>query len=602
MSDDFAQLGMSAGLYPDGLGEGYVPFDLYAFFRDDPAQLAAHVEVGIVPWWTEPGLHGTVLRPLSSALLSLDHRLTPVTTPGATRIWHLHSLIWLAALIVAAGLALRRLLSPALALLAVALLACEAGLATPVGWLANRCVLIAGCFSFLAIWAHLGWRALEPGDRRRRGWIAAEIGCVIAALAAGEYGLAALAYVLGWELLAADGGWRARARALAPALVPTLAWLLVHRALGYGTSGSAIYVDPLSAPLSWAALALERLPRLAAAAIWSIPADPGDMLRRFGTRWLPGGGGPVAELDVPAFERAHLIACVALVPLAALALSLARRELDAGERRALAALSLGAVLGLVPVTVAPAHARLLVAAQLGACALVAATAVGAVRALRRRPDQAGARAWLRRLAPAPLALVLIYANGPADLRWGQTYLAGLTNMNRSIAAAFTEGDLLTGARADELASREVIVVNALSQTIGLHGQYFLHGQGLPAPRSWRSLAMAELPLIATRPRADALELSTVEGAWLQSQSEWFFRRPDHPLPAGTGFALPGMTVEILDDLDGDPTRVRFGFPAQLDDPRYLWLISTSKGLMRWTPPALGARAAIPRPALPLVGP
>src|SRR5690606_40704324 len=49
----------------------------------------------------------------------------------------------------------------------------------------------------------------------------------------------------------------------------------------------------------------------------------------------------------------------------------ARRGLEAEERESLRALILGALLGLLPIAVAPAHSRLLLIAQLGACTLIA---------------------------------------------------------------------------------------------------------------------------------------------------------------------------------------------------------------------------------------
>ncbi|PRQ06439.1 hypothetical protein [Enhygromyxa salina] len=593
MSDDFAQHGMLVGLYP---GQGYVPFDLYAFFRDDPQLLAAHVEAGTVPWWTEPGLHGTVLRPLSSALLSLDHALVPFDRPNAAWAWHLHSLAWLVALVVAAGLALGRILPAWIAVLALVLLGCEAGVATPVAWLANRCVLVSATFGCLAVWVHVGWRTLERSPLRRRGSIAAEVALVCLSLAAGEYGLACVAYLLAYELLGAPAASvRARALACLPALAPTLVWLISHRALGYGSSGSAVYVDPFTAPIAWLELATTRVPRLLTAAFWSLPADTGDLVRRFGTSWFVWDllGDPGATANHAGYERAHLIVCGVLLVLAALVVWLLRHHLHDDERRALRWLTAGAVLGLVPLSVAPAHSRLLIPAQLGACALVAAMGVATIRALT------GARPYrVASICCVPLTAALVYGHTVSELQWSRVYLAGLTNMNRTIEAAFDRGDV----PAAEFGGRDVIVLNAISQTVALHGHYLLNARGQPTPRSWRSLAMAEFPIIARRTGKRSLELSAVQGGWLRSGAELFFRRDGRTLPAGTAFEIPGLSVQINADVEGYPTRVTFGFPASLDDPRYLFLISTPQGLRRWQVPKRGDRAVVPIPALPLVYP
>ena len=73
------------------------------------------------------------------------------------------------------------------------------------------------------------------------------------------------------------------------------------------------------------------------------------------------------------------------------------------------------------------------------------------------------------------------------------------------------------------------------------------------------------------------------------------------MPAGSRFELPGLVVEVhADDGAGHPTRIHFTFPASLDDPRYLWVVSTDEGVRRWPVPAVGDLAPVPRPQLPAV--
>jgi hypothetical protein len=239
--------------------------------------MVAHVEQGTAPWWSVPELHGTVLRPVASVLLWLDH----VLAPGHPRLWHLHSLLWFGAAIVAFGLVARRMLPSSIALLAVVLFGCEAGVVSPLSWLANRCVLICFTFGLLAIWTHLEWRAPQsatPKWMRERGPVIEGV-LMALCIGAGEYGLAILAYLLAWELFVGTGmgkGFTARliatARSLVPALVPILAYLLAHKLLGYGTFGAEVYADPFHTPTGYLHWAVKRVPKLAAAGFWSVPA------------------------------------------------------------------------------------------------------------------------------------------------------------------------------------------------------------------------------------------------------------------------------------------------------------------------------------------
>jgi hypothetical protein len=597
LADDYMQHAMLTGSYP---GEDYVPLDLYAFLRSDPQLQALHIEHGTAPWWSvvegDPDAgSGTVvfavLRPLSSALLTVDHQLWPLDRADAIRARHLHSLLWFVSAIVAAGLVFGQLFERRLATLAIVLFACDAGLVIPLAWLANRCVLISASFGLLGVWAHLRWRSGADG-RSRRSMIALECVCMSAAMAAGEYGLLAVSYVLAWELVGVESGTIAtRMRALLPAFVPTLIYLLLHQVLGYGTFGEA-YADMSGAPSNWLSVASEHAAKLATSATWGLPPTTG---AAFDTsmRWLSKGG---LHTDI---EREHLLWCALLLPLMAVLVGVIRVGLSRPERRALAALVLGAVLGLAPITTAPPQERLLVLSQLGACALIAAVIVASVRLLRgRMPEATPVPSWLRRLLPAPFAALLLYNHIVFDLRSGQRMVEAIHAAEGPTIAAFAQGDLAS-MEPEQLRGREVIVLNAVNLPTGLHGGFMLEALGWPAPRSWRALAMGPFALSVTRPAPDTLELWAVQGAWLATTYEHNFRRADQPLVAGDVRDRGGLHVEIVDDLDGHPTRVRVRFPVSVDDPRYLFLMSTKQGLRRWQPPKVGRPGIVPLPALPI---
>ena len=588
MSDDYMQGAMIAGLYP---GRGYVPFDLYAFLRPDAN--AMYVDKGVLPWWSVPEFYGTVLRPLASASLWLDHLLAP----GRVRLWHLHSLVWLLAVLVAAGAVLRRVFPLPIAALALALFGLDAGFVSPLAWIANRCVLICAVFGFAAVAVHLDWRARlasvtppSPAQRRRGPWV--EGGLVLLAFAAGEYALAIVAFI-GVIELSQPGPLRERARALLPVLVPALAYLAIHRALGYGTSAVEVYADPITSPLRWAGWAASRVPKLACSAFWSIPAATIHVFLHPALAWIGAKLPAHAAPDV--YHHAHTELAVVGLGLAALTLGLARPGLHAHERRSLWVLGLGGALGLLPVSVAPAHARLLVLAQLAACPLIAAVVIAWLRMLSQRQLErpVGRR---RGLLLSPLAVLVLGLAGPGDVVWSGRYTEHVRGLQTADVAAFTHGDVL----GPDLGGRDVIVLNCNSHSVALYGEFMLAANGWPPPASWRTLAMGEFPMAAKRPGANVLELSTIGGgAWLRTPAELFFRREDQPLVAGDRFEYPRMRVEIRADDDGDPTRVRFSFPESIDDPRYLFLISTPEGLRRWPVPPVGGSRAVPFPRLPL---
>ena len=70
------------------------------------------------------------------------------------------------------------------------------------------------------------------------------------------------------------------------------------------------------------------------------------------------------------------------------------------------------------------------------------------------------------------------------------------------------------------------------------------------------------------------------------------------LRLGQRFALPGMTVELLELLDGQPLRLRYTFDVPLEHASLLWLESGPGGLRRLSLPPAGATAVLPAPVLP----
>jgi hypothetical protein len=425
-----------------------------------------------------------------------------------------------------------------------------------------------------------------------------------ACIASGEYGLGILAYLGAWELLLGPGNARARLRALLPALVPVIVYLFIHKLRGYGTSGAEVYADPFHTPLGYLDWASKRVPQLSSAAFWSIPAATINVYR-FGLMrnreqwWMPEGPTP------DEFHQGHINMSLGGVALACVTVALARRAWTHEERGALRVLLLGGLLGLLPISVAPAHSRLLVVAQLAVCPLIAAVIIGCGRLLLGRASPipssnlpgSSMASRVRGAVLLPIAGLLAWQHTLGDIRWGNSYLRYLDALQASNMIAFTAGDLLK----DDLSGRDVIIVNGPSQSVGLFGAFVLHTADLPTPRSWRPLTIgSNFASVANRPAANTLVVSTVQGAWLRNAGELFFRREDQPLRTGDVLTYPSLSAEVLRDDDGHPTSVRFVFDRNLDDPSLVFVVATERGIMRWNVPPVKGRNVIPLPKLPPV--
>jgi hypothetical protein len=249
MGDDYMQMArVDPRLHVPGFA--YAPLDLFTFVSGDPAQRAVLMEEGVFGWWMAPDFKLSFWRPLSSLTHLVDQWLWPRSTPLA----HAHTLLWFTLLLVVLAFLYRQLHAPWVAHLALVLYAFDDARGWVLGWNANRNVIVAAVFAFAALLAH---------DRaRRRGWppgvwLAPVL--YVLALLGGEAALAVTGYLLAHALfLDEEGPLTRRLLRLWPYATLSLVWLAVYRALGYGTVGGDMYVNPLDTPLLFLRVLVER--------------------------------------------------------------------------------------------------------------------------------------------------------------------------------------------------------------------------------------------------------------------------------------------------------------------------------------------------------
>lgn len=570
--DDYVHLAMLQGIYP---GERNA-LEMFTFFGKDPSELAGHLAFGTAPWWTVDEFFGAVMRPLASLLIQLDHTLFPLS-PGPQ---HVHSLLWWAAAIVSAGLLFRRLLPPAVAAVALTLFALDDSVTIPVAWLANRAVLVSTVFCCIALWAHLRWR---EDNWRPAPFV--EVGAWVLAFSAGEYAISGAAFVLAYEgIVGRREGLATAARGLAPAAGVLLGYMLLHRILGYGTVGSAVYVDPFAEPLAYLSWASARIPRLWSELFWGLPSNVGELALRVGFGWAWW----LEEFpSVAALMRAATVLGVAASLLSAIPILITRTALPEQARNALGWPLLGAVLGLIPIASAPAHGRLLVVCNLGASIVLGWILVTAVRAFRERLGN------LPRALALP-AILLIPVHALIEPLAVYAEHAAFRIAHAQIVASLRTPEL----EAIDLENKRVILVAATEPTTGIHGHLVLHAMGRPLARSWHVLSMSLHPHALTRTAENTLELSSINGSMLQEPPERFFRPEEQPLAVGDIRDAGEIRATVMSVRGDGPDRVRFEFEGDLDSSDYVLLIINERGLTSIDMPAVGASIPIKPPRVP----
>jgi hypothetical protein len=263
LDDDFHRvslLGFPARLAAASTGKG-----MFAFLDGDPTRNRLFKEVGVAPWWMADGIRAAFWRPFTE----LTHRLDYHLWPDLPALMHLQSLLWFAAAVLAVTALYRRVIGAGwVAGLAAFLWAVDDTHGISIGWIANRNALITVFFGLATLLAHDRWR--------RDGWKpgAALAPALLAfGLLSGEAALATTGYLAAYALCLDRGRPVQRLLTLVPYGALVVGWRAAYQLMGYGASGSGLYIDPVRDPGRFAFAVVQRAPVLLEALLGPVPSD-----------------------------------------------------------------------------------------------------------------------------------------------------------------------------------------------------------------------------------------------------------------------------------------------------------------------------------------
>ncbi len=528
------------------------PLDLFGFASGNPADAQLLMDQGIYPWWSDPEARLHFLRPLAS----LTHALDALLWPENPVLAHGHSLLWFAASLAAAAFAFRQVAPAPLALLAFALFALDDARGPAVGWIANRGAFVVATFGFVALGLQARW--LARGGRRDR-WLA--LLAFALALLAGEAAVAIGGYLFAHALFSDPSERRRRLLALWPYLLIGAVWACCYAGLGWGASGSDVYLSLSQGLLPFARQLLTNMGVLLLAQIgpffWS---DFWVMVQPQHRPWY------------------LLFVVVCAAPVAWAAVHCWRRE---------AAVRVGVVgllLALVPIAATMPQDRLLVNAGWGGALAVAV--------LLRESWLAG---WREALAPAWrrwTARLVFVAFGVSHLLLAPPLLALRARSMTTIEGALQRADRSLPAGPGVTALR-VYALQTAFDPLMVYVPMMRASLGQPTARSMRSLYTGPGAVELVRDGASSLRIGAASG-FLPTEPERMLRSLRRPFTAGDKVLLDGMTAEVLTVLsDGRPREVRFVFDRPLEDPSLRWVTWSDTRFVPVTLPSIGGRLQLP---------
>ncbi|NIO29697.1 MAG: hypothetical protein GTO29_14215 [Candidatus Latescibacteria bacterium] len=540
MLDDFYYLGAIEGRFP----EHNTDRSLFTFFINDEEATRVIARQGGYPWWIDERVRGETFRPLSDLLIRADHSFHGKTAFG----YHLHSLAWWAATLLACGLIFRRALPGVIGTLAFLLFAVDEIHVMPVAWIANRNALVAVAPMLFGLWTWIRWCE----DGWRAGRFLAPLGIVIG-MAGSELGLAVLAYFIAYAFLSMPAtGIRSRLVRLAPMVILGAAYAVVYLLLGYDSSGSGVYRDPLEDPAGFLGAVVTGIPTLLASGIAGFSAD----------FWFAA----------PSLRSSQVVVgCVAILGLLGMLRS-CWLQLDESIRRGLRWLLIGSALSLIPVAAVFPSDRMLLIPGIGLTAALATVLGQAYRSWRTR------RRWLLIGVGGFLAIVhLVLA--PILTIGIQTLLIKSSRQSLELAASPAVADA---------GGKETILIFAPDHVVSLYLPLMIDHLEGPAPRSWRPLSIAPHDHWLRRTGPRTLELEVAEGGvMLRSVFEELYRDPENQLAPGTVIDRGLLRAEILAANDRGPIRVAFHFDRDVSDPMLYFLVWQEAELRVADLPAVG---------------
>lgn len=533
------------------------PHDLFRFVPGDPAGNQLRIRTGRLPWWAAPDLRIHFLRPLTGLAFAADDRLFGASPLG----YHVVSLAWYAALLIAAAALFRRVLPAAAATLAVAVLGLSAAHVDAYAWISARHVAIAGALSAAALALHAS----------RRGRALAPVVLAVA-LAASE---AALAAVPLWIALALTDPTRTRRRrwlACAPAVGLAAAYLAIYAALGCGTRGSGGYHDPAADPLGFVALAAVRVPLLLGDAALGIPAELALVVAEWKLALLGASAvGLVAlawRLTSPAGSAGPASTPRADAPAPVV---------DHASSGRVLWLAAGGIAGTVVGAAGFPAGRVLVIPDLAFAAVIGLVLVRGLAA-----------GWPGRILAGLLAIVHL---GVAPLQTLGTVhrLADRARATEAIAA-----------RIAELAppSGRVFLIAASDPMVFLYPRAILADQVPGAVRCWSVLSAARSGHRITRTGERSLAIDALDRPLLDGSFDALYRGDDRPFAVGDTVEQCGATIRVAALRAGRPVRLEVALRRSLDDPELGWLVWRAHRLERLAMPRVGEAVELPWSAGP----
>src|SRR5690554_4463772 len=241
-------------------------YGLFSFVSAEESSRQEMQQYGVLPWFAAEEFQFRFWRPIAELSHQADHLIAANNAAFA----HAHSIAWflLLAFLVCALAATSFKKESGIALIAFAIFILDGQHVATIHWIANRNLLIAGCFMLLALWAFIRWR-----EQQKVFYCAASLLAFAMALLSSESAIALCIYIICYSFFVEKNSIKQIAKSSWPYLLLATVWLLLYQYLGFGAhTAEGLYINPISELPAFMLALLQRFPVYFAAALLPIPA------------------------------------------------------------------------------------------------------------------------------------------------------------------------------------------------------------------------------------------------------------------------------------------------------------------------------------------
>ncbi len=519
----------------------------FTFFDPDiDGQIQTQIEYGSVPWWCHDQIKISFFRPLASFTHWLDYKLWP----DSLSMIHAHSVFWFMLLVGALMVFYQRIFNHSWVALLAGLFYClDVSNIIPVGWIANRNVLIAVFFGLVTLILHQSWQ--KTGFTRYCLFSAITL---LLSLFSAEAGIATCAFIFAYVVFMQEENYKKKLLSLIPSVVTVVFWRIIYQLFNYGASNTGMYTDPISNSFKFITSLVNRGPLL--------------ILSQFTGKDLDLYG----ELSLYSAHVLWLISLTFLVILAIILWPLLNRD------RIARFWALATILTVIPVAAfGLPQGRLLIFVSIAAMGLMAQY----IRYLFVNDGIIKKTGiviigFLHILIPLFVKAMLIVV----------------------ILQLFISGQKLTFplkkftdfGNSEDIERQDLIIINAPSPFEFVYTPHVRNYYNLPNPQHIRILSAALTPIQVYRKSENTLVIKPQQGylqppgiltpgdpekhpfmhqAYLFKLLTHGYRTPNFPFKLGEEVVLDGVRIKILSLTDdGRPANVEFHFDYPLRDDKY----------------------------------